>query len=96
MIGLEPTTKQLDLKLDELVLPQNLLSAESLDTEEEESDPEPVHYRVVTQCDRCDGRLRLFVRVEQQEQIHHLHNLLLNGLSLVCPGCAKDLNHGRR
>lgn len=94
MRGIAPTNRDLGLNLDELVLPENLLSDETLDTEEEESQPE--HYRVVTDCNRCHCSLRLCVAVQSSFHIRALQTLLLDGLSLVCQRCTRELNNGRR
>ncbi|AFQ52498.1 putative E7 protein [Canis familiaris papillomavirus 13] len=95
MRGLAPTNRDLDLELGELVLPENLLSSERLDTEEEESEPDPQHYRVVTNCGRCHSTLRVFVAVLSVFQLRTFEQLLLDGFTIVCLRCSQQQSHGR-
>ncbi|AGU62950.1 E7 protein [Mustela putorius papillomavirus 1] len=86
MIGNTPTIKDVDLDLQELVLPDNLLANETIDAEEE-VEPEPQRYRVVTSCNICHNTLRLFVQVAEESLIRGFQQLLLQGLGIVCPEC---------
>ncbi|ALY11243.1 E7 [Canis familiaris papillomavirus 17] len=97
MRGVSPTIKDVELELKDLVIPTNLLSGETLEAEEEEFAPEPGRYRVVTPCNICHSSLRLFVEVADETQIHRFHQLLLDGLGIVCATCHRThFSHGGR
>nr|AYA93819.1 MAG: E7 protein [Human papillomavirus] len=91
----EPTLRDINLDLHDLVLPDNLLANESLspdaDPEEEELQP----FRVDTCCGNCKTGVRLCV-FATSAAVQTLQTLLFAELSLVCAGCAKGLfRHGR-
>nr|AYA93594.1 MAG: E7 protein [Human papillomavirus] len=83
-----------DIELRELVLPANLVSDESLSPDaiaEEEFCP----YRIDSQCQNCECRLRVTVAATEFG-IRCLQQLLLKELSFFCPGCSRQLSrHGR-
>ncbi|ACU27441.1 E7 [Canis familiaris papillomavirus 7] len=87
MRGSESDVRDIVLDLHELVLPQNLLSSEVLETEEEEPEPEPGRYRVVTCCNLCHSPLRLFIESADEGQVRIFHQLLLDGLGILCAVC---------
>ncbi|AVE16213.1 E7 [Human papillomavirus type 203] len=95
MIGQEVTIKDIELELDSLVSPANLLCDEEVIHEEAlEVDPR-TPFRVETQCDSCERRLKLHV-VATEVGIRHFQFLLLQHLSLLCPACSRNvLQHGR-
>ncbi|AAU21226.1 E7 [Canis familiaris papillomavirus 2] len=97
MRGSSPIIRDIDLELEELVLPANLLSGETLETEEEELQREPGRYRVVTLCNICHSSLRLFVEVADESLIRLFQQLLLDGLGIICATCHKEhFSDGRR
>ena len=78
-----------DIELSELVLPANLISDESLSpdvTPEEEQLP----YRVDTQCDKCNCRIRV-TAVATEFGIRCLQQLLLQELSFLCLRCSREV-----
>lgn len=95
MRGNEPTLKDIELELEPLVLPANLLSDESLspDSEGEEECLNP--YRVVTSCTGCSCSIRFFV-VSSRDCIRSLQQLLLTDLSFLCLNCSKGTRNGRK
>lgn len=94
MIGDAPTIKDITLDLEQLILPANLLCNETLPTEAELEDPVQDPYRVITNCDRCFARLRLFV-VASESGIRTLQRLLFGDLRILCPRCSSSLQDGR-
>ncbi|AOP12496.1 E7 [Canis familiaris papillomavirus 19] len=97
MHGAEPSIKDINLELHDLVLPANLLSSEVLEAEEEESEPEPGRYRVVTCCNLCHSPLRLFIEAADERLVRLFHQLLLDGLGILCVACYRThCQDGRR
>nr|AYA94101.1 MAG: E7 protein [Human papillomavirus] len=96
MIGEVATLKDIELNLESLVLPANLLCDEEVNSEEAlEVDPS-IPYRVETYCNSCEARLKLHV-VATAVGIRHLQTLLLGHIALLCPGCSRTiLQDGRR
>lgn len=95
MRGDRPTVKQLDIDLEELVLPINLLSDEQLPVEEEVEVELKEPFRVSTCCGICHTNVRLFV-LATTPAIRGLEQLLLEDLNVVCVSCAKkESKNGR-
>jgi hypothetical protein len=96
MRGEQPDIRDVELNLESLILPENLLSNESLspDTEGEEEE-ELFPYRIDSCCYSCGTGVRLCV-VASNTAIRDLQQLLLVGLNLLCPGCSRQqVHHGR-
>ncbi|ATQ38616.1 E7 [Gammapapillomavirus sp.] len=84
MIGEKPTIPGIDLELEQLVLPDNLLCKEEQDL-----------YRVDTCCNHCNCRIRVVV-VATGSAIALFQQLLFAQLSFLCPRCSRETsNHGR-
>lgn len=95
MRGERPTLRDINLDLQDLVMPDNLLSGEVLDPEEELEEVEPRHpYSIVTECNNCSGKLRLHV-VTTSTGIRDLQELFFRNLSLLCCTCARVTKNGR-
>lgn len=95
MIGNQPKAQDLNINLEDLVLPENLLSEESLspdvDPEEEERQP----FRVDTCCGTCNASVRVCI-IATSSAVCLLRVLLQGELAIVCTGCSKGrLRHGR-
>nr|AYA93642.1 MAG: E7 protein [Human papillomavirus] len=95
MIGQQPTKESLDINLEDLVLPQNLIAEESLspdvDPEEEERQP----FWVDTCCGTCSASVRVSI-LATASAVCLLRVLLQGELSIVCTGCSKGrLRNGR-
>nr|AYA94399.1 MAG: E7 protein [Human papillomavirus] len=96
MIGNTPTINDIELDLQSLVLPDNLLCSESLSPDTEGQEEERAPYRVETLCKSCERGVRLCV-YSTREAIHILQEILISELSLFCPACSKNLfHHGRQ
>nr|AYA93635.1 MAG: E7 protein [Human papillomavirus] len=95
MIGKEPTINDIELELDRLVLPDNLLCNESLSPDTEGQEEERAPYRVETYCKGCETGVRLCV-YSTRAAIDILQQILISELSLFCPTCSRNLfRHGR-
>ncbi|ATQ38533.1 E7 [Gammapapillomavirus 22] len=97
MIGPKIDVKDIELHLEELVLPENLLSNESLspDTEGQPEEVEQVPYRVDTYCKACGTGVRVFV-LASRLAILTFERLLVEELNLLCPNCSRIyFRHGR-
>lgn len=92
MIGNIVHIKDIELDLQELVLPANLLAEDEEIVEAEEVEPPGNSYRIVTCCVSCHSTLRLWV-FATSDQIRVQQELLLAGLGIICPGCAKSHCH---
>lgn len=95
MIGNQPSKECLNINLEELVLPQNLIAEESLspdvDPEEEERQP----FLVDTFCGTCNASVRLCITATSSA-VCLLRVLLQGELAIVCVGCSKGrLRNGR-
>lgn len=95
MIGNQPSKECLNINLEELVLPQNLIAEESLspdvDPEEEERQP----FSVDTLCGTCNASVRLCITATSSA-VCLLRVLLQGELAIVCVGCSKGrLRNGR-
>ncbi|AAA79465.1 transforming protein E7 [Human papillomavirus type 48] len=83
-----------DIELEELVLPANLISDESLSpdaTAEEEFCP----YRIDSKCHNCGCRIRVTVAATEFG-IRCFEQLLLKELCLFCPACSRQLPRNGR
>nr|AEX31151.1 E7 protein [Human papillomavirus] len=95
MRGNEPTLRDIELNLEEIVLPQNLLSNESLSPDDAPEEEHLSPYRVDSYCYKCNCRVRIVV-VASAGSIRLLEELLLSSLFLLCPGCSRNnVRHGR-
>lgn len=99
MIGKEPCIGDVELDLSELVIPDNLLCEESVESLSPDCEPEEEQarstYKVDTACCFCEAAVRLCV-VASVPAIHLLEELLLGGLRLICPRCSRGpFQHGR-
>nr|AYA93945.1 MAG: E7 protein [Human papillomavirus] len=95
MQGKHPTIKDIDLDLRELIMPENLLSNESLSTDEEQEEEQLTPFKVDTCCPNCHQALRVCV-LATAAAIRRLEVLLVTDLSFVCPGCSRLIfRHGR-
>lgn len=95
MIGKNPTIRDIELNLEELVEPVNLYCEESLSPDSEGEEALPVVYRVDTECE-CGTALRLVVGATAAA-IRTLQLLLTEELQIICPECARRLlRNGRQ
>lgn len=98
MQGKAPTIEDIELDLNDAVLPANLLCNENLSIEEAvQSQSPPVEpYKVQATCYACGTVLRLFV-VSSSECIRGLEELLFRDLNLLCAACGRQTfqSHGR-
>lgn len=98
MIGPAIKSGDIELDLQSLVLPENLLSNESLspDTEGQAEEVEQAPYTIDTTCNSCGARVRICV-VATRSGILLLQELLTQEVNLLCPSCSRNtLRHGRR
>ena len=87
MRGDKPTIP--DIVLEELVLPVNLLSDESIETDDiAESERSP--FKIDSTCKHCHCRVRLCV-VATDAAIRLFENLLQSEFSFLCLKCSKEL-----
>ena len=89
MIGPEIKVGDIELQLEELVMPADLLSDEVLspdEDEEEELDEQP--YRIDSLCRVCKTSIRLYVSTSDQG-IRRLQQLLFSDLSFICTRCTR-------
>nr|UXX42010.1 MAG: E7 [Gammapapillomavirus sp.] len=87
-----------DIELEELVLPSNLVSDESLSPDDEiieERSETHCHYRIDTICHSCERPVRCCVSASNTG-IRLLQQLLLEELSLLCPGCSRHFRGNGR
>ncbi|ACT76413.1 E7 protein [Human papillomavirus 116] len=97
MKGDRVTIKDVELHLEELVIPANLLSDESLSLDETPEEEQLSPYRVDSLCTRCNKCIRISV-VCTTGAIYTLEQLLLSTeLSFLCAGCSRTtVRNGRR
>ena len=99
MRGAAPDIQDIELNLEDLVLPVNLLSEEVIvsSDDEEQGEEELAAYRIDTCCHSCRASVR-FTVFANTFAIRLLEQLILDeGLSLCCPSCARSRGrHGRR
>ena len=94
MHGEVSTIRDIELHFEDLVLPANLVSSESLSPDDELEEERNI-YKVDTCCDSCERGVRIFVSATVVA-IRSFHQLLCAELSVICPGCARrSLQHGR-
>lgn len=98
MRGNAPTIRDVDLELEDLVLPVNLLSNETLEEslspdDVPEEEPQAL-FNIDACCGTCSARVRVVVQATASG-IRHLEILLLSDVSLVCVRCARNQRHGR-
>nr|AYA93693.1 MAG: E7 protein [Human papillomavirus] len=97
MRGPEIDVGDIELDLESLVIPENLLSNESLspDTEGQPEEVEHAPYKVDTCCEACKAGVRICV-LASRLAILTLEQLLTSELSLLCPACSRTyFRHGR-
>lgn len=97
MRGNSPSIEDINLELEPLILPANLLSNESLSSDEElevERDISP--FQIDSYCYSCQRRVRVCV-VAQSGAIQSLElHLLSSNLSFLCASCSRGfLQNGR-
>nr|AYA93852.1 MAG: E7 protein [Human papillomavirus] len=90
MRGQQPTIKDIELDLRELVLPGNLLSNESLSTDDEAEEEQVSPFKVDSWCPNCHKGVRVCV-IATTPAIRTLEVLLACNLSFVCPGCSRSI-----
>ncbi|ANG08946.1 E7 [Human papillomavirus type 185] len=95
MIGKQATIPDIELELQDLVLPIDLHCDEELSEEQSENlsesseaevEPQRTLFKIVVPCGGCDSRLKIYVWATQFG-IRCIEDLLLSELSLLCPGC---------
>nr|AYA94048.1 MAG: E7 protein [Human papillomavirus] len=95
MKGQAPTLKDIVLELEEAILPQNLLSNESLSLDDAPEEEHLLPYKVDSYCYKCNRRVRIVV-VSSAGSIRLLEELLSTSLFILCPGCSRGtVRHGR-
>lgn len=101
MRGERPTLKDIVLEpageapAEELVLPANLLSDESLSPDDIPEEELKALYKIDGECGTCRSRIRLVVGATT-EGIRGLQHLLISEVDLICVTCAKEFRHGRK
>nr|AYA93832.1 MAG: E7 protein [Human papillomavirus] len=95
MRGEQPALRDINVDLEELVIPAPLLAEESLspdaDPEEEERQP----YTIDTCCVTCKSGVRITI-VATSAAVRTLQLLLFSELGINCTRCSKQLfRHGR-
>lgn len=96
MRGEVATITDIELDLDALVMPVNLLSEEILQSSDDEAEEESLPYRIDSSCFNCGTGVRLTVYAVALG-LRLLEQLLLDRqLSICCPGCARNQYHGRQ
>lgn len=98
MRGDAPTLKDIELRLEELILPQSLICDEELESLSPDDLPEEealTPFKVDSTCHTCNTGVRIVV-VASAGAIRALEQLLVTNLSIVCPECARTVvRHGR-
>nr|AYA93885.1 MAG: E7 protein [Human papillomavirus] len=96
MRGQEATIKDISLELEELVIPANLLSNESLSPDETPEEEQVAPFKIDSLCPHCNKCIRLCVTATAGA-IYFLERLLLSSeLCFLCPACARTtVRHGR-
>nr|AYA93437.1 MAG: E7 protein [Human papillomavirus] len=97
MIGEVVNIREIELNLESLVLPENLLSNESLSPDSEgQEEVEQEAFRIDSSCKSCGAGVRLFVFATRRA-ISSLQLLLNSELNLLCPTCGRlYFRDGRR
>lgn len=96
MRGNSPTVRDIELDLQELILPENLLSNESLSLDDVPEEEQLSPFKVDSWCPNCNQGVRICV-LASNGAIRQLEFLLsTSDLSILCPGCARArVRHGR-
>lgn len=97
MRGNAPTLDNVELELEPLVLPSNLLSNELLSSDEElEEERDISPFQIDSYCYSCQRRVRLCV-VARAGAIHTLEvHLLSSNLSFLCASCSRSVQQNGR
>ncbi|AUB51276.1 E7 protein [human papillomavirus 215] len=90
MQGDAPSIKDINLDLQDLVLPENLLSNESLSTDEETEEEQVTPFQVDSWCPSCHKGVRVCV-LASERAIQQLQSLLFEELRFVCPRCSREI-----
>ncbi|ADQ85951.1 E7 [Human papillomavirus 130] len=89
MIGPDIQVGDIELQLEELVMPANLLSDEVLSPDEDEEEELQIQpYKIDSRCKVCNSSVRLFVAASDQG-IRRLQQLLFADLSFICTPCSR-------
>ncbi|AVX45448.1 E7 protein [Bos taurus papillomavirus 24] len=92
MKGQTVTLQDVALEFQDAISPINLECDEEIETEEVDNlNP----FAITATCYACENTLRLAV-VTSGEGIHHLQQLLLDDLHLLCAGCSTQVFCDRR
>ena len=96
MRGDVATIKDIELHPENLVMPANLLSNESLSPDDQPEEEQVSPFKVDSCCYHCNRGVRICV-VASAGAIRHLEHLLLSSdLSILCAGCARTaVRNGR-
>ena len=91
MRGEVATIKDIELHPEELVMPVNLLSNESLSPDDQPEEEHLSPFKVDSICYHCNQCIRICV-VASTGAVRHLEHLLLaSELSFLCPGCSRAI-----
>nr|AYA93580.1 MAG: E7 protein [Human papillomavirus] len=94
MRGSSPTLPDINLELQELVLPVNLVSDESLSPDDNLEEEQRQTYSVESCCDTCHACIKLVVTATDFGIIR-LQQLLVSQLAIICPRCSRGrYQHG--
>ena len=88
MQGRKPTIADIELELEELIMPADLLSNESLSPDDEQQEEQVTPFRVDSWCPTCHQGVRVCV-LATADCLRRLEVLLVSGLFFVCPGCSR-------
>ncbi|AAA79486.1 transforming protein E7 [Human papillomavirus type 60] len=95
MIGNQPNVNNLDVNLEELVLPVSLLADEELSPDGDPEEEEHYPYTIDTCCKPCGAGVR-FTIIATPSAVITLRQLLLQEVFLTCLRCSRSLfRHGR-
>nr|AYA94207.1 MAG: E7 protein [Human papillomavirus] len=96
MRGEVATIRDINLELEDLVMPANLLSNESLSPDDVPEEEQVSPFKVDSLCQHCNKCIRLCV-IATAGAIYLLEQLLLSSeLCFVCPACARTtVRNGR-
>ena len=100
MRGAAPTVADLNLELNDVLLPANLLSEEVLQSSDDEyeitEEESVVPFRIDTCCYRCEVAVRITLYAAELG-LRTLEQLLVEGkLTFCCTACARSLNRNGR
>lgn len=90
MHGQKPTLSDIVLELEELPEQVDLLCHEDFLVDDEE-EWQRGDYVVCVGCGHCKENLRLYVRATG-DTVRRFHQLLLDGLDILCPTCGRREN----